>query len=45
VIGPVSMPFMIFWVCSCAYFDHSTVIGFGRETSPKMIGGFTQREP
>ena len=35
VTGPVSMPFIGFFVSDCAYCDHSTVIGFGRETSPK----------
>jgi hypothetical protein len=45
VIGPVSMPFITFFVRLCAYVAHSTVMGFGRDTSPKMIGGFTQREP
>ncbi len=29
----------------CAYCHHSTVMGRGRETSPQMIGGRTQREP
>ena len=45
VTGPVSMPFIGFFVSDCAYCHHSTVIGFGRETSPNSIGGRTQREP
>ena len=45
VTGPVSMPFIGWSVSDCAYSIQSTVIGAGRETSPKMIGGFTQREP
>ena len=30
VTGPVSMPFIGFFVSDCAYCHHSTVIGFGR---------------
>ncbi len=45
VTGPVSMPFIGFLVRDWAYEDQRTVIGFGRSTSPKMMGGFTQREP
>ena len=39
VTGPVSMPFTGFSVSDCAYADHSTVIGAGRETSPHRIDG------
>ena len=45
VTGPVSIPFIIFFVSDCAYTDHSTVIGFSRYTSPQMIGGFTHLVP
>eukprot|EP00897_Mesotaenium_endlicherianum_P001033 jgi/Mesen1/10930/ME000095S10276 len=48
VTGPVSMPFMGFLVpaaWSRANDVHSTVIAFGRLTSPKMTGGFTHLEP
>jgi hypothetical protein len=45
VTGPVSMPFMGRLVTLCAYCDQKTVMALGRLTSPKMIGGFTQREP
>ena len=38
------MPFTGRSVSDCAYRDQSTVIGSGRETSPKRIGGFTQRD-
>jgi hypothetical protein len=41
VTGPVSMPFTGRSVSDCAYCHQRTVIGFGRETSPKMIGGRT----
>jgi len=41
VTGPVSIPFTGFFVSDCAKLDQPTVIGFGRETSPKMIGGRT----
>jgi hypothetical protein len=36
-----SMPFNGFSVRDCAYFHQPTVIGFGRDTSPKIIGGHT----
>ena len=39
------MPFIGRRVSDWAYVDQRTVIGRGRETSPKIIGGFTQREP
>ena len=45
VTGPVSMPFIGFFVSDWAYCHQSTVIGCGRETSPNRIGGRTQREP
>ena len=45
VTGPVSMPLTGFSVSDCVYDDHSTVIGFGRETSPHRIEGRVQREP
>ena len=45
VTGPVSMPLTGLSVSDCAYVAHSTVIGFGRATSPKRIGGRTQRVP
>ena len=41
VTGPVSMPFTCLSVSDCAYLIQSTVIAFGRDTSPKMIGGRT----
>jgi hypothetical protein len=45
VTGPVSIPFIGFAVSDWAYSHQATVIGCGRDTSPKMIGGRTQREP
>ena len=45
VTRPVSIPFIGRTVNDWARRVHSTVMGFRRETSPKMIGGFTQREP
>ena len=45
VTGPVSIPFIGLSVRLCAYFDQSVVIGFALETSPQIIGGFTQRVP
>ena len=41
VTGPVSMPFTGRSVSDCAYLIQSTVIAFGRDTSPKRIGGRT----
>ena len=41
VTGPVSIPFTGLSVRDCAYLIQSTVIAFGRDTSPKMIGGRT----
>jgi len=38
VYGPVSMPFTGFLVSDCAYWNHSTVIGFGRASFPEMTG-------
>jgi len=35
------MPFTGRFVSDCAYLLQRTVIALGRETSPKMIGGFT----
>ena len=45
VTGPVSMPLTILSVKDCAVLNHSTVMAFGRVTSPNRIGGRTQREP
>ena len=45
VTGPVSIAFIGRLVRLCAYSLHLTVIGRGREMSPKMTGGLTQREP
>ena len=45
VTGPVNIPFITRLVKLCAYSDQRTVIGVGRVTSPKITGGFTQREP
>ncbi len=46
VTGPVSMPFTGLRVsATCANCDQRTVIGPLRETSPKITGGLTQREP
>jgi hypothetical protein len=45
VTGPVSMPFIGLPVRLCACTVQSTVMAFGRLTSPKMMGGLTQREP
>ena len=41
VTGPVSIAFIGFFVSDWAYCHHSTVIGFGRETSPNSTGGRT----
>ena len=41
VTGPVSIPFIGFFVSDCAYRHHSTVIGPGRDTSPNSTGGRT----
>ena len=41
VTGPVSIPFTGLSVSDWAYLVQSTVIAFGRDTSPKMIGGRT----
>ena len=41
VTGPVSIPFIGLAVSDCAKLDQRTVIGFGRDTSPKITGGFT----
>eukprot|EP00955_Chlamydomonas_euryale_P092175 364685-Chlamydomonas_euryale.AAC.16 len=45
VMGPVSMPFIGFFEIDAAYLLSLTVMGPGRDTSPTMIGGRTQREP
>ncbi len=45
VTGPVSMPLTGLSVRDCAYVIHSTVIGFGRRTSPYSTGGRVHREP
>src|SRR5699024_1690361 len=45
VTGPVSIPFTKQSVSDCAYTLSFTVIGFSQDTSPKISGGFTQREP
>ena len=45
VTGPVSMPFIGSLGQGLGRCHQRTVIGLGRETSPKRIGGFTQRLP
>ena len=45
VYGPVSIPLTGRAVRDWAKVAQRTVIGPGRETSPAMIGGRTQREP
>ena len=45
VTGPVSMPFIGCAVTRLRMADQRTVIGAGRDTSPQMIGGATQRLP
>ena len=45
VTGPVSMPLTGLAVRDCAQAAQATVMGRGRRTSPKRMGGLTQREP
>lgn len=45
VTGPVSMPFMGLEVRDWAKVLQRTVMGWGRETSPKMMGGLTFLDP
>src|SRR5665811_595363 len=45
VTGPVSMPLTGLAVRLCAYLDQSTVIGWGRDTSPQRIDGRVHRVP
>jgi hypothetical protein len=41
VTGPVSIAFIGLSVSDCACCHHSTVIAFGRDTSPNSTGGRT----
>jgi hypothetical protein len=41
VTGPVSIPFIGLLVSDCAQDHHLIVIGWDRETSPKITGGLT----